>query len=76
LIPVRRPGHWQQAIFVYGLLQYGAVRYGISFNSRATAPIHARQRTTIQWANADLRSNGTLQFYGADRSCLPNHCST
>jgi hypothetical protein len=69
-----RPGHWQQAVLVYGRLVGGEVLYGTSLTSRNAPPVRSRQRATIQWSNSVVRRNGTLAFYGPDRSCLPSHC--
>ena len=62
----RRPGHWQQAVFVYGRLAGGAIVYG--------TPRSRRQRGTTRWSNSVVLRDGELRFYGRDRSCLPSNC--
>ncbi|MDX6562481.1 MAG: hypothetical protein QOD65_2295 [Gaiellales bacterium] len=52
----RRPGRRQNAVYVHGLWQRRAAGYGAAWRS----PHISSQRTTIRFANAHVRADGTL----------------
>jgi hypothetical protein len=62
----RRPGHWQNAVAIFGGWQHGTVRYGTRWApNTARSPRLLSTRTTVQSANARVRGDGTLDFVGA-----------
>jgi hypothetical protein len=62
----KRPGHWQNAAMVGGPLEGTSVEWGSRmFPKSAKTPLETRQRTTIQFANARVRADGTLVYVGA-----------
>jgi hypothetical protein len=61
----RRPGHWQNAVAIAGRWLHGTVRYGTRWApNTARSPRLLPTRTTVQSANARVRADGTLDFFG------------
>jgi hypothetical protein len=61
----RRPGHWQNAVAIFGRWQRGTAHYGTRWASgTARSPRLLPTRTTVQSANARVRADGTLDFVG------------
>jgi hypothetical protein len=61
----RERGPFQTAIRIAAPLRHGAITFGIRWNAQVNGmPRRVRGRTTIQWANSRVTSDGTIEYAG------------